>query len=463
MQKRKKYPILKRSEKRVSLSNMRIYFIGIGGVSMYSLARLAQILSADVLGSDIAENSRTSDLSALGIKIYNSQTPENITPDIDLVVYSNAITEKNAELARAISLGIKTQTRAEFLGMLMRNYDYRIGVSGTHGKSTTTAMINAIFDKAEAPHTTLAGEDLPGTSSPLLIGGNDTLIYEACEYKDAFLSFSPHVSVALNMEMDHVDYFKSDRQLEDSFTKALSLSSECAMINSDDAGLRRIKNRITSPVITFGASHECDYRYEIISVMEHGYKFLLYWGGNTAELEIHLRGAFNVTNATAAAAVALECGISIEDVSAALSEFCGIKRRLELIGEYNGAQVFYDYAHHPTEIRASLNALRRETKEPLTVVFKPHTYTRTAYFLREFAQALSLADRVIVTNIYPAREEAILGVTAEALAMQIGKGGVYSPDDEVTSVLEKIRGGIIVLMGAGDMSEIKDKMIFNKR
>lgn len=462
MKKGKKSTISKIAEKQSELFGMRIYFIGIGGVSMYSLARLAQISLADVIGSDTAENDRTRELSTLGIKIYNKQTADNITPDIDLVVYSNAISEKNAELSRAVSLGIKTQTRAEFMGMLMKGYDYRIGVSGTHGKSTTTAMINAIFDKADLPHTTLAGADLPDTSSPLFIGGKNTLIYEACEYKDAFLSFSPHIAVALNMEMDHVDYFENDRQLEDSFARALSLSSECAIINYDDAGLRKIKSRISSRVITFGASSKCDYRYEITSFNEHGYKFLLSWHGSAAELEIHLRGAFNVTNATAAAVVALERGIPIEDVRAALSEFHGIKRRLELIGEYNGAQIFYDYAHHPTEIRASLNALRRETKEPITVVFKPHTYTRTAHFFHEFALALSLADKVIVTDIYPAREDAILGVTAEALAMQIGKKGIYSPDHEVPSLLEKIKGGVIVLMGAGDMSEIKDKMIFTK-
>ncbi len=462
MSRSKKEAQSRTARRAARLSGVRIHFIGIGGVSMYSLARLAHDAGAEVFGSDIAENQRTRELSALGITVYSTHAAENVTQDTDLVVYSGAIGEKNPELQRAKSLGIRLRTRAEFMGYLMKDYGVRIGICGTHGKSTTVAMLNAIFDKAGLPHTTIAGEELPHADSPLYTGGTDTLIYEACEYKDSFLSFSPSIAVALNMEWEHVDYFKDMRQMEDSFVKALSLASDFALINADDGGLSEIKGRISSKVVTFGSSADCDYTYSITSFRKGGFCFDISHGGVRHSFEIALRGVFNVTNAVAAAVAALECGITAEDVGAALSSFSGIKRRLELIGYRHGRPIFYDYAHHPTEIRASINTVRAECGGDVTVIFKPHTYSRTERFFRDFSLSLGLADYVIVTDIFAAREEPIAGVNAEALAEAIGERARYRADGEAIDALDRDTSGAVILMGAGDLSTIRETIVIEE-
>ena len=449
-----------KGDNAIDFPKIKIHFVGIGGVSMASIARLSILSGARVSGSDRHLGERTHQLSSAGARIEAGHSAENITPDMDFVVYSVAIPEDNPELVRARELGIPTLTRASFLAGLMADYSRRIGVSGTHGKSTVTAMLDAIFTLAGQNPTTLAGEDLPGTDSSLRVGGKENLIYEACEYKESFKMFNPTIAVALNMEMDHVDYYKDEKSLKAAFATALSRATDFALVNEDDENLFRIKKKIATRLITFGSSESADYSYSIISFADRGYTFSLRRKGRTLGIfRLPMIGAFNVVNATAAAIVALECGIKAQVIADALNNFSGVKRRLEHVGSHHGRDVIYDYAHHPTEIRASINTVKMAYPGELTVIFKPHTYSRTRYFWRDFRSALELADHIILTDIYPAREDPIPGVTSENLAKAIGPRAIYAHDRQVIEAVDLHTYGAIIVMGAGDLAEIKDRLI----
>ena len=442
------------------ISGAKVHFIGIGGISMASLARLSIISGAEVSGSDRYLGENTHILASMGAKIMAGHNSENIPENTDLIVYSNAISESNPELAYAIESGIPAVSRPRFMGAMMQQYRRKIGISGTHGKSTTTAMIDAIFTLAGKNQTTLAGEDIPCVGSALRVGSKDDLIYEACEYKDAFQMFSPTIAVALNMEMDHVDYYKDEKSLKNSFVMALSKATDFALINEDDENLFKIKKRIATKVITFGSNDISDYRYSILSFGDGSYTFSLTKHGKIIGIfKISLMGSFNVINACAAAIVAIECGINVKVIIEALRSFGGVKRRLEPVGNHSGRAVIYDYAHHPTEVRNSINAVRGAYGEGVTVVFKPHTFTRTEYFWREFIQALSMADYVVLTDIYPARENPIFGVTSENLAKAIGPKAIYAKDSEILSVIDHNTYGTIIVMGAGDLADVKRMLV----
>ena len=449
-----------KNEQIFSVSGKKLHFVGIGGVSMASLARLSLLSGACVSGSDRDLGERTHILATMGATICAGHSRENLPADRDLVIYSGAISENNPELLAAKEYGIPAVTRASFLGGLMMEYESRIGISGTHGKSTATAMLDAIFTLAGKNQTTLAGEDLPTTDSPLRVGGKETLIYEACEYKDAVRMFSPTIAVALNLEMDHVDYYKDEKSIKTSFAAALSKATNFVLLNEDDENLFKIKKKITTRVITFGSKEESDYSYSIISFSDVGYSFSVKRRGKTLGIfRLPMIGAFNVVNAAAAAIVAIECGIKVPIIIEALKGFTGIKRRLERVGTHHGRAVIYDYAHHPTEVRASINTVRMAYPGEVTVIFKPHTYTRTEYFWREFRSALELADHIIITDIYPARENPIPGVTAENLAKSIGPRAIYSTDHDIIDNVDLNTYGTIIVMGAGDLEDVKDRLI----
>lgn len=431
-----------------------IHFVGIGGVSMYSLARLALDLGCSVSGSDVRESGRIAALRELGATVSIGHSKENLK-DADLVVCTLAISDDNPELLAAQSRGIPLITRASFLGAMMLSYRYRIGVSGSHGKSTTTAILDAIFRAAGRDASILSGSDLPD-GEPIRLASKDTLIYEACEYKDSFLRFSPSVLIALNLEYDHTDYFPSITALRESFLKALSRTDK-AIVNCDDENLSRIIRKIKTDVVTYGQSDEADYKYAITSFHDSGYDFTLSKSGKLiGSFRVNLVGVFNVSNAAAAVVAALESGISAEIVADGLSRFSGISRRLEHVGDRYGRQVFYDYAHHPTEIRCAIDAVRMLYGDSVTVIFAPHTYTRTKSLWDGFISSLGLADYVALLDVYPAREEAIEGVNSAALAREIGKRAVYLSERELLSYIDKSTYGSIIVMGAGDMEKIKD-------
>lgn len=435
-----------------------VHFVGIGGVSMYSLARLAMLHGAKVTGSDREESERTASLREIGAKISIGHSPENVE-GASLVVYTHAVSDNNIELEEAAKLGIPKVNRAEYMGALMIGYTNRIGISGSHGKSTTVAMLNAIMSLAGCDPTVLSGADLP-FGEPLKVGSDSMMIYEACEYKDSFLRFSPTVSVGLNLELDHTDYFNSLDEMKTSFAKALGKATDFSVICGDDENLRRIINLIKTRTVTFGCRENNDYRYSITAFKDSGFEFNITKFGNTVgDFEINLPGVFNVHNAVCAIVTALEYGIDTKVIAEAVRAFRGIPRRLELIGYRGTRQIFYDYAHHPTEIAASINALKMLTHEPITVIFRPHTFSRTKSLWEELRRSLAMADFLILTDIYPAREEPIRGITSERLAHEIGHNAVYRTDCEVVKYLDTSTRGAIVLMGAGDVEHIKKEIL----
>ena len=441
---------------------LHIHFVGVGGVSMYSLAVLSEKNGYTVSGSDIFMNERCRLLGISGIPVFAGHSEDNIG-SAELVVYSHAIAEDNPERIAAREREILAVPRSEYLGELMLKYKERIGVSGTHGKSTTVAILDRIFSSSGRNPTVLSGAELE-SGSPIRDGG-ETLIYEACEYRESFLSFSPSVALALNLELDHTDCYENIQQMSSAFVKALSRASRLAIINLDDENLKKIYPEIKekTEVVTFGQGSGAEYSYFINSFNEVGYVFSLYrFGSEIGRFELNVLGVHNVTNAVAAIVLSLECGVPVEQVREAVSAFSGIPRRLECIGSRHGRKIYYDYAHHPTEIAAGINTLKMLYKEPLTVVFKPHTFSRTLSFWQEFCNSLSLADRVLLTDIYPAREKPIEGVNSKRLAEDIGRGAEYCPDSEVWGRLESQRiKGPVVLMGAGDLDSVKYD-IFNK-
>ena len=438
----------------------RVHFVGIGGVSMYALAVLAKNTGADVSGSDTNICERVRKLQEMGITVFCGHSSEN-PGEAELVVYSHAISDANPELREAERRGILCVSRAEYMGAMMLSYRTRIGVSGSHGKSTTTAMLEHIFTYAGRNPSVLSGSELE-SGEPYRDGGRDMLIYEACEYRDSFLSFSPSVAVALNLELDHTDYFENIQSLRASFVKALARATSFALVRADDENLAKIIPEIKkkTKTITFGEDTRCDYSYFINSFCNDGFVFTLTHFGIDIKYKLNLLGVHNVSNAVAAIIVALEMGIAVDVTIEAVESFCGIARRLEYIGTRYGKPIYYDYAHHPTEISASITALKLALKEPLTVVFKPHTFSRTASLWDDFCTALALADRVIVTDIYPAREEPIDGINSKRLAEAIGSTAEYSPDSEVAFKLnEQTHRSAVVLMGAGDMEDIKYEVL----
>ena len=447
-----------RIRKITSDKNSTVHFIGIGGVSMYSLACIAMLRGARVSGSDREESERTKKLAEKGALISIGHSTENIA-DASLVVYTHAISPDNIELWEAQRRAVPIVSRAEFMGAMMLGYSNRIGISGSHGKSTTVAMLDCIMSHAGTDPTVLSGADL-SMGEPLKVGSDQLMIYEACEYKDSFLRFSPTISVGLNLELDHTDYFSSLDEMKQSFTKALGKASSVSVISGDDENLRRIMKNIKTRVVTFGSRYDNDYQYRITSFRDHGFEFSLSrFGSEIGRLEINLYGVFNVHNAVAAAVAALEYGIDFSVIYESLKEFSGISRRLELIGRRFLRPIYYDYAHHPTEIAAAINAMKMAEHEQITVIFRPHTYTRTQSLWQELIHALSLADYLVLTDIYPAREKPISGITSERLAREISHGAVCIKDGEVVNYVDQHTHGIILLMGAGDVEKIKKDLL----
>ncbi|MBQ2875582.1 MAG: UDP-N-acetylmuramate--L-alanine ligase [Clostridia bacterium] len=444
--------------KLASQKGITIHFVGIGGVSMYSLARLALLLGATVTGSDRIVSPRTKELALRGVKIFIGHEGSNVR-GAGLVVYSHAISERNSELINANNLGIPTVSRAELLGALMLDYKGRIGISGTHGKSTTVSMLDAIFSAGMSQPTTLSGAELIN-GEPLRVGRGEMLIYEACEYRDSFLCFSPTVAIALNLELDHTDYFHDIKAMRSSYVKALSKASTFVLLNLDDEHLSEIMHDIHARVITFGQGERADWRYHITAFLDDGMEFTLYHhGAKVVKIKLSVPGVHNVTDAAAAAAAALEMGAGVQIVKEAIESFRGVPRRLELVGNHHGRPVYYDYAHHPTEIIAGINALKPIARDFITVVFKPHTFSRTMALWSEFSAALSLADHIVLTDIYPAREKPITGVNSRRLAADIGERAYYAADHEVCSVIDEHTQGAIIVMGAGDTEMIKNDLI----
>lgn len=459
-----KYTIMSESEATLTNAQIldilskgggRVHFIGVGGVSMCSIFCLCRHFGISASGSDGKSNLLTNSLISAGENIYIGEK-KTLPERTCLVVYSHAIPYSHPERVYARNHGIKEIDRAKYLGAIMECYDRRIGVSGSHGKSTVTAMISKILTDAEYRPTTLSGAALFESELPFCIGSLDYLVYEGCEYKDSFLSFFPTLGVFLNLELDHTDYFKDIEALSESFLAAMR-NCERILVNADDKRLLELAGRSGRPTLTFGISEISDYRYEIVSAKAHNLIFNLYRKGKLmGEVNLPMLGSFNMGNAVAAIAAAMESSVDFCEVAASLSSFTGIARRLQEIGSYNGRKLFYDYAHHPSEISASIAAIK-DTGVAVTVIFRPHTYSRTEGLFENFASSLKTADYTLLLDIDAVREEKNEKVSSELLASSIS-GAVYCPsEDALVEALDSTEGDII-LMGAADVERIKKQL-----
>lgn len=435
--------------KKIIEKNAHIHFVGSSGVGMSSLLLLSSYFGISVSGEDrsscdyIEALSRVADINIGGHK----KIPEKTT----LLVYTLAVDEEHEALVEAEKMGIPSVSRAEYMSALVEPFVTKIGVVGTHGKSTTTAMLNKIFRDGGLSPTTICGAPLHKDGRGIEVGNLDYLIYESCEYKNSFLCFEPTLSLFLNLEYDHPDFFESIDALSDSFLAAMKKTRR-AIVSYDDERLRKIALGCDISPVFFGQERELEYSYELIEGKNNSF-FVYYKGDRVGRIDLSIIGDFNVKNAMGAVAVAHEVGIPFPAICSSLSEFSGISRRLEKIGTWQNRCVFYDYAHHPTAIKGGIEAIRSHTKRPLTVIFSPHTYSRTKALWDDFVYSLSLADYKIITEISAIREQKIEGISANALAECVG-GVCSKTPEELLIELSKTEGDIVI-MGAGEVEWIK--------
>ena len=447
-----------------------VFFVGIGGINMSSLAHATLAEGKRVGGSDRVRSALTDRLFAEGAEIFYSHETSNFE-GYDALVYTVAISEDNPEYLAAKEKGVPCISRADYMGYLMSSYKRRIGVSGMHGKSTCTSMCALTLMRAHTDPTVMSGAVLSEMDGAYRIGKRkENFLFEACEYMDSFLDFIPNIAVVLNIEMDHVDYFKSMEQIKGSYRAFADITGEDGIViaNRDDGNVRDALANIKSRVVYFGIdSEDLGIRAENISSEYGRYSFDLVVGGeNICRVALEVSGYHNVYNALAAAAVALECGLGADDIKNGLEAFFGASRRMEYKGECNGARVYDDYAHHPTEIRATLLGARQMTRENgrLFCVFQSHTYSRTAALLDEFSDALSLADVLLVCDIYAAREENVYGVGPESITDKIEGARACHGFDEPAEILKRElrEGDVAIIMGAGDVWHVFERLELKK-
>lgn len=451
-----------------------IYFVGIGGISMSGLAEILAEAGFHVSGSDRQKSPLTESLEQKGIHIFYGQREENITSDIDCVVFTSAIHEDNPEYIATMKLSLPYLTRAQLLGQLMKNYRSAIAVSGTHGKTTTTSMISEILLQADLDPTLSIGGIYKSIGGNIRVGGKKCFVTEACEYTNSFLSFYPTIGIILNIEEDHLDFFKDLADIRHSFRKFAQLlpANGCLIINRDIHNWQEIAKELPCKVITYSMTDPAaDYHPGEITYDELGHPSFSVFTKNedvtcpVRSFSLHVPGNHNISNALAAIALADLMDIDPKVTAKALSDFSGTDRRFEWKGCIGGVTIIDDYAHHPTEITATLKAAAHYPHKTLWCVFQPHTYTRTKAFLEDFAKALCLADKVVLADIYAARETDTLGISSETLQERIRANGgecYYFPSfDEIENFLLEncTNGDLLITMGAGDVLKIGENLL----
>ena len=448
---------------------LAVHFIGIGGISMSGLAEILLEEGFHISGSDAKESALTDALEKKGARIYYGQRASNISDSTDVVVYTAAIHPDNPEFARAKELGIPMLTRAELLGQIMRNYDTPIAVAGTHGKTTTTSMLSHILLKGDCDPTISVGGILPAIGGNIRVGQSETFLTEACEYTNSFLSFFPKISIILNMDADHLDFFKDIDDIRRSFRRFAELlpADGTLIINADTPEYQSITEGLPCQVITYGLENNADYTASDITYDEFGHAsfHVKYKGSDLGRCSLKVPGSHNVSNALSAVATGRLLNLPWEVIAEGLLSFTGTDRRFQYKGTVGGVTIIDDYAHHPTEIEATLKAAANYPHRKVWCVFQPHTYTRTKALLPEFAQALTLADHVVLADIYAARETDTLGISSEDLADRIRELGTpceYFPTfDEIENFLLKncTQGDLLITMGAGDVVNIGEQLL----
>lgn len=455
----------------INLSDYKnIHCIGIGGVGVSAIASILLSRGYNVSGSDMNSSELTEGLSQRGAKIFKGHRSENVE-NAQLIIYSAAISEENPEILRGKELGVPMVTRAEVLGLLMEEFKNSIAISGTHGKTTTTSMVSLILEEALLDPTILVGGTLNAIGGNVKVGHSQYFVTEACEYRDSFLELKPRIEVILNIDSDHLDYFKDIDHIVSSFHKFASLLPEDGLMVAYDANpfvSRAIEN--VPKAVTFGYNDLCTYYIKNVTFCEDGMpKFnLVYKGQNLGILKLAMPGEHNILNAVAAFACCHQLGVSPESIIKTLESFTGTQRRFDVIGKTEkGAKLVDDYAHHPTEIKATLSAATLLPHNKLWCLFQPHTYTRTLALFDQFADAFADADIIILADIYAAREKDIYKVSSKSLAEAIRK---EHPDKEVYYMesFEKIAkyardnsqpNDLIITMGAGDIYKVGEMII----
>lgn len=448
----------------------RIHCIGIGGIGLSGIAEILLSRGYEVSGSDMRESDITEKLIGDGAVVYLGHRAKNVE-GADLVVYTVAVGDDNPELARARELGIPTMTRAQALGALMSEYDRSIAISGTHGKTTTTAMISLILKNAGKEPTISVGGNLDEIGGNFYVGGKDYFVTEACEYRDSFLELQPNIEIILNIDSDHLDYFKDVEHIARSFDRFARLVPETGTVIAYDANpfVRSIIEGLPN-VITFGFSQNSDYYASNIHFDNDGMpRFDVHHGGERlCRIELMIPGEHNILNSLAAFACCDLMGIDTKVIVDTLHEYKGIHRRFDILGRTSsGIRIIDDYAHHPTEIKATLAAVKNMKHRQLWCLFQPHTYTRTLALLDEFSESFSAADKTVLAEIYAAREKNIYKISSKTLMNKIREydrdADVYyfkNFEDIAQFVYDNAEEGDLVLtMGAGDIYRVGEMIL----
>ncbi|MFT9497596.1 UDP-N-acetylmuramate--L-alanine ligase [Anaerosolibacter sp.] len=445
-----------------------VHFIGIGGISMSAIAELLLSFNYRISGSDMHASKITDKLRDKGADIHIGHSSDNV-PVCDLVVYTAAVKSDNPELKRAGELGIPVIDRAEMLGLLMKKFSNSIAISGTHGKTTTTSMVSLILEHSGFQPTILVGGELDEIGGNIKIGESDYLVTEACEYVESFLKFFPTLGIILNIEAEHLDYFRNLDHIIKAFTKfARLIPREGHLVAfKDDANIRALLPHVTCNIVTCGIKEESDYMVRDIRYNHLGFPYFDVYLHNKllGHFQLNVPGYHNICNALASIAATHTLGAPVEKIQERLGIFKGTHRRFDVLGVVNERTIVDDYAHHPTEIQATLQAAANYPHNKIWCVFQPHTYTRTKSLLKNFAVSFSGADKVIVADIYAAREKDTGEIHARDLVQAIGEhhhdvsyiGGFSDIVDYLSKHTQP--GDLILTMGAGDIYRVGEMLL----
>ena len=438
-----------------------VYFAGIGGISMSSLALILKSKGIDVSGYDFKESETTRMLEQSGIKVDYTYE-DALFPNADTVVYTAALGQDDPILVKARERGLDIFTRAELLGAITGDYKHSVGVAGTHGKSTTTGFLAEICLAADNDSTILAGAVMPSVGSTYTVGNGGCAVFEACEYKDSYHSMYPTIKTVLNVELDHVDYFGNLENVIESFRKYIKKPGKngenIAVINLDSENAVKAAKDTGAEVKYFSIKSETDYYAKNIDLSDgYGEFDIMKADLLLCHVKLSVPGIHNVANSVAAAASADLCGINPDAIKAGLERFIGVKRRFEKVKTLeSGAIVIDDYAHHPDEITVTLNSAKKVAKGKVICIFQPHTYSRTKALFGDFVTALSIADKVLMAPIYAARETDTLGVSSDDVAKNIENAESLHSFEELKIRAEELaqKGDLVITMGAGDVYKV---------
>jgi len=445
----------------------KVHFVGIGGIGMSGLAEILWSRGFKVSGSDISLSEVTNRLSDLGMEIYEGHSPNNLK-NVDVLVYSSAVNLKNPEVKAAIDLKIPVIKRSEMLAETMR-MKYGIAIAGTHGKTTTTSMVGLVLTKAGIDPTIIVGGKLSGLGGTnARLGKGEYIVVEADEFDRSFLKLTPSIAVITNLEKEHLDIYNDLDDIKSAFIEFANKVPffGFAVLCLDEPSLQEIIPEIPRKIVTYGITNQADVRAVDISYSEHSNTYsVIYFGEELGKIKLNVPGLHMIKNSLVAVSIAMQLGIDFKIIKEALESFSGVYRRFEMKYD-NELMVIDDYAHHPTEINATLAAIRGGWKRRLVAVFQPHLYSRTRDFYQEFGRSFLNSDLFICTDVYPAREEPLEGITGKLItdtAKSYGHKNVYFEPDKtkIPALLKKLskQGDIIVTLGAGDIWKYGEKFV----